>query len=189
MDSDLSLIYKIKEQNDSHSLTELINRHSGIYIDTVNKIVPNDSHTVDKEEVLMDKDSSIYSAAIKYDPSKNTKFSTYLAYETKWKCLNLCNKNKNFPKDPLDDNLTQSPDHRDFVMEIEAKEIIDCIKTRVEQCDDKRVKKIIDMRYFNGYNKPTTWKIIAKELNMSIQGCINIHDQFISETKKELKYV
>ena len=41
-----------------------------------------------------EKDSTIYSSALNYDPDRNTKFSTHLANQTKWKCLNIINKKK-----------------------------------------------------------------------------------------------
>ena len=44
------------------------------------------------------------------------------------------------------------------------------------------------MRYVIGEkNKVMPWKKISKELNMSIQGCINIHNSAIEEFKLELK--
>jgi hypothetical protein len=94
MDSDLSLINKIKNDHDSESLKELINRHSGIYLDMVNKTVSDTCSFINKSEILLDKDYSIYAAALKYRDDKNTKFPTYLANETRWKCLNIYNKNK-----------------------------------------------------------------------------------------------
>ena len=66
MDTDLSLINKIKDFNDSNSLKELINRHSGIYLDMVNKTVSDSCGFINKNDILKDKDYSIYSAAIKY---------------------------------------------------------------------------------------------------------------------------
>jgi hypothetical protein len=50
------------------------------------------------------------------------------------------------------------------------------------------VEKIFEMRYIIGEkNKVMPWKKISKELNMSIQGCINIHNSAIEEFKLELK--
>ena len=51
---------------------------------------------------------------------------------------------------------------------------------------DKRVKKIIDIRYNTTNNKLVPWRVVAKELDMSIQGCINIHNKFITKVKNEL---
>ena len=59
----------------------------------------------------------------------------------------------------------------------------------LEEEKDERVKKIVDMRYGAGNNKLTPWRHIAEELNMSIQGCINVHNKFINKVKKEGNYV
>ena len=48
METDLLLINKIKDQNDNYSLKELIDRHSGIYMDIVNKIISDSCDFVNK---------------------------------------------------------------------------------------------------------------------------------------------
>jgi len=41
------------------------------------------------------------------------------------------------------------------------------------------------MRYFNTKNKKLTpWKKISKEIGLSVQGCINIHNNFIEKIRK-----
>ena len=54
--------------------------------------------------------------------------------------------------------------------------------------DDKRVEKIFNMRYRSqaGKRKLTPWRKIAKELDLSIQGCINIHNSAFKKLKKNL---
>lgn len=189
MDQDLLLITNIKEKNDSDSLQQLINRHSGIYVDIVNRTVSDSCEFMDKKEILSDKDFSIYSAALKFNPEKNTKFSTYLANETRWRCLNLFNKNKKMIKEPLDDLITEKPSSEDFLGELQKEELVRKIIELANQNSDKRVKKILDMRYCFTYTKAHSWKEISKELNMSIQGCIDIHNKFIQKIKKEITHV
>lgn len=187
MDSDLSLIEKIKSDNDDESLKTLIDKHSGIYIDTVNKTISNSCLFVDKSEIIEDKDFSIYSAALKYEPSRNTKFSTYLANETRWKCLNIYNKNKKFQKEPIEDSLKNIGDSHIFLDEIQHNEAIDKVFQLTSEYKDPRIKKIIDMRYGIAYNKPHSWREISESLNMSIQGCIDIHNKFLNKIRKEIQ--
>jgi DNA-directed RNA polymerase specialized sigma subunit len=187
VDTDIFLIEKIKNDNDNCSLQTLIDKHSGIYIDTVNKVISNSCSFVDKGEIMEDKDYSIYSAALKYEPSRNTKFSTYLANETRWKCLNIYNKNKKFQKEPLDDGFAKTSDPVFFLDDIQQKETLEKILQLTNEHKDPRVKKIIDMRYGLGYNDPHSWKEIAESLKMSIQGCIDIHDKFLNKIKKEIQ--
>ena len=55
METDLHLINKVKEEGDSFSVKELIDRHSGIYVEMVNKYLPDDMDGIMKNDVLEDK--------------------------------------------------------------------------------------------------------------------------------------
>ena len=81
--SDLELIYLIKQDEDpSIHLNELIERHSGIYLDIINTYASKDSSFIDRAELIKDKNFNIYQAVVKYDPDRGAKFSTYLGNET-----------------------------------------------------------------------------------------------------------
>ena len=95
--SDSDLIQNIKNaKNVEESLLELIDRHSGIYLEMVNSFLKNCNNDSLKNDIVCEKDLIIYNSALKYDSSKGTKFSTFLGNEAKWTCLNASNKNKKF---------------------------------------------------------------------------------------------
>jgi hypothetical protein len=186
MESDLSLIFKIQAENDEKSLVELINRHSGIYTSMVDRFASGKT-ILDKNLIMDDKDFTIYSSALKFDSTRETKFSTHLANEVKWKCLNAINKIKKRKESSIEDELNYlEPSCGDFIDSINEKEVLGNFQELLFRENDERIKKIIDMRYNSDNNKLTSWKIIAAELKMSIQGCINIHNRFINKHKKEL---
>jgi len=186
MESDISLITKIQSKNDEHSLLELINRHSGIYTSMVDRFASGKT-ILDKDLIMDDKDFTIYASALKFDSSRETKFSTHLANEVKWKCLNAINKIKKRKEFSIEDESNYiEPSCDDFISSINEKETLRNFQNLLDKENDKRVKKIIDMRYNSVNNKLTSWKIIASDLQMSIQGCINIHNKFINKHKKEL---
>lgn len=189
METDILLINKIKKQNDNCSLQVLINRHSGIYMNIVNRIISDSCDFINKADVIADKDYTIYNAALKFNPDLNVKFPTYLGNETRWKCLNLYNKNKKRKEDPLEYSENDKEISSNFVIDLENNEILKKIYELANSHEDKRVKKILDMRYGSDYNKLTPWNSISKSLKMSIQGCINIHNKFIEQTKKEIENV
>jgi DNA-directed RNA polymerase specialized sigma subunit len=187
MESDLSLIIKIQDENDEQSLLELINRHSGIYTSMVGRFASGSTSILDKNLIMEDKDFTIYSSALKFDPSREAKFSTYLANEVKWKCLNTINKLKKRKESSIEeDGNFIEPSCGDFMNSIYEEETLNNFKIFLNQETDERIKKIIDMRYNNDNNKLTSWKIIASDLKMSIQGCIDIHNKFINKHKKKL---
>lgn len=191
MEDDVQLINNVKKFQDGNSLNELIERHSGIYVDMVNKYIPNSIEGVDKEDILDEKNFCIYDAAIKFDESKNTKFSTYVGNLARWKCLNIYNKKIKFPQTNIDDvslikdrtsfNLSKDPE----LSLVEEEENLNRIYRIIENAKDPRVKTIFKMRY-SGDDKLTPWKKIAKKLDISIQGCINIHNKHLQEIKRHV---
>ena len=139
----------------------------------------------------MTKNIKIYLAALKYDESKGAKFSTYLGNETKWSCLNTYNRNKRRPVFNSDfiENMTdqESKESSDITNSIK-KDIFNKILNLIDNHPDKRVEKIFNMRYIEGLkNKVMPWKNIGDSLNLSIQGCINIHNSAIKDIQNQLK--
>jgi DNA-directed RNA polymerase specialized sigma subunit len=153
----------------------------------VGRFASGSTSILDKNLIMEDKDFTIYSSALKFDPSREAKFSTYLANEVKWKCLNTINKLKKRKESSIEeDGNFIEPSCGDFMNSIYEEETLNNFKIFLNQETDERIKKIIDMRYNNDNNKLTSWKIIASDLKMSIQGCIDIHNKFINKHKKKL---
>ena len=191
MESDIFLIEKVKKEADLNSLNLLIERHSGIYLDMVNSVIPNNCDFLDKNDIIDDKNISIYKAVMNFDENKNTKFSTYLGNETRWKCLNLFNRGTKYKYLDINDfNDDENLSDDEMLNKISSKEILDKVYLYANNHKDERVTKIINLRYKIGEgNKTMPWKNISEKVNVSIQGCINIHDRFIEEIKKDLQNV
>ena len=183
MEEDIQLINKVKNNGDEESLKELINKHSGIYVDMVNKYLPESIEGISKDDVLEDKNFCIYDAAINYDENKKAKFSTYIGNLARWKCLNIYNKNTKYPKICINDNVENNSTCDSEINFVEQQENLQRVYSVINDSDDERVKTIFNMRY-NGGKKLTPWKKIAKKLDLSIQGCINIHNKHLTEIKK-----
>jgi len=174
------------------SLGELVQRHSGIFITMVNNYSPTSTSGIvsDRIDLLKDRNYYIYKAALKYDESRNTKFSTHLGNETRWLCLNLYNKNKNSKEVHMDfadigKCIKSAFEPEDNKVDLE---VLSKIMSLINKDPDARVSKIFKMRYTEGQkNNVMPWNKICKPLKLSIQGCINIHDKAITKIKRELK--
>ena len=188
--SDLELVERVKRGREPDaSLKELVSRHSGIYISMVNNYSPPPESRLasSREDLLSDKDYYIYQAALKYDESKKTKFSTYLGNETRWMCLNIYNKSKNSKEVPMDCYQPKPLSSLDPDPKLDE-EVLGRIIRLINKDPDSRVSKIFQMRYIEGVkNKVMPWNQVCKTVNLSIQGCINVHDKAITSIKKELK--
>jgi len=186
---DNELVKNIKDDKKAEdSLQELIGRHTGIYLDIVNKYTKNGNST-NKLDLIDEKDYNIYQAALKYKDDRGTKFPTFLGNETKWICLNKHNKKKKEPQLSIED-IKESDILENKNSKISSEELeIFSEAIKFSKCHgDKRVEKIFEMRYITGEkNKVMPWKKISEKLNMSIQGCINIHNSAIEKFKIELK--
>lgn len=189
--SDEQLISNIRKKSQpNESLGELIDRHSGIYLDMVNAYSSASSPFIDRAELIEDKNYKIYEAAIKFDKNKGAKFSTYLGNETKWLCLNTYNKNKRKPLVTVDfiENIKCEEDSVDSISDTIESDLFNKVLNIIKTHPDKRVGKIFNMRYIKGEkNKVMPWKKIGKKLQLSIQGCINIHNSAVKYIQNELK--
>ena len=155
----------------------------------VDRFLSGSKNTAERDSLIEDKEFTIYNSVMNYDSSRGAKFPTYLANEAKWKCLNTLTKNNKFQKCSLEEILKQP--HSEGDLEIhENYEVFSLFKLFLEKEKDKRMEKIVDMRYNGLSNKVTPWRKIAKHLGMSIQGVINIHNRCLLKFKKESeKYV
>lgn len=192
-DSDLILNLK-EDQKSSECLMELVDRHSGIYMTMVNNYTPknNRSGPSYKSELISDKNYYIYQAALKYNEEKKTKFSTYLGNETRWMCLNLYNREKNKSMKEVSteeaDAIIKLIDPQNVSQDYINGEIAQEVNRMIHNDPDSRISKVFKMRYSDPKShKLTPWRTISEELNLSIQGCINIHNRTIEKIKKELK--
>ncbi len=126
---------------------------------------------------------------MKYDPTKGTKFSTHLGNETKWMCLNLYNKNKKYSQVEFDENFLSSlhDEQKPYQDEIK-RELFNKVIEITKSHPDTRVGTIFEMRYVVGNkNRVMPWKRIGEHLNMSVQGCINIHNNTLEKIKTKLQ--
>ena len=187
--TDSDLTEKIKESNDGDALSELISRHSGIYVDMLKKFGYRSLTENQISDIMGDKDYVIYKAALEYAPEK-AKFSTHLANKAKYLCLTQRTKNKK-------NNLISNYDDLEFCQKDETlnprdqyilNDSFGRVLNLIEKHQDKRLKIIFHERYFCGKKgKLKPWKQVAEKVNLSAQGCINIHNRALKDIKNKIK--
>ena len=180
-DSDLTSM--IKDENNENALHELISRHSGIYVDMLKKFGMSCLTHNQISDIMKDKDYVIYKAALEYDESK-AKFSTHLANKAKYMCLTQKTKNKTnrISANYEDIKFRQVDKSRTPDESCKINDSFSRILNLIDRHKDKRLKTIFHERYFCGKRgKLKPWKDVARKINLSAQGCINIHDKAIKE--------
>ena len=186
--TDTLLVNKVKDDNDEKALEELIVRHSGIYVHMIKRFGGKSLNNLQINDMLDDKNYQIYKAALEFDDTK-TKFSTYLAIKTKYLCLtHKTNNKKNSNIFNFDDFEFSLEDKGYNPSEtLSRNEFLSKIFSLIENHQDLRVKTIFKERYFSNTNgKLKAWKDIAQKVDLSIQGCINIHNKTVKEFQEKI---
>ncbi len=183
--SDNYLVERIKLTDCEKSLEELIKRHSAICFKVIKRYASTFyANNINVIDASSDKNLIIWNSAKSFNIDKNVKFSTWLANQVKYSCLNALNKKSK-------DRLVATED-----------EILELLKERPEedpegnlfeftgnilnQLKDKRIKQIFSMRYSTRHKKPS-WCKVAEELNVSTQTAINLHNRGIAVLRKKLR--
>lgn len=192
-ETDEYLVKRIKEEKDNESLKELISRHSGIYVDMIRKFGGKALTDTQLDDMRSEKDFNIYMAAITHDASQS-KFSTYLANRTKYKCLTNKTTNKknshivNFD-DVEYDCESGEDDPCEYSQANESRAFLHNILSDIEKHPDPRVPIVFKERYFSTSNhKLKPWHKIAPMVELSVQGCINLHERTVKELNKNIPH-
>jgi hypothetical protein len=102
-------------------------------------------------------------------------------------CLNASNKNKKYVE--LNDNTYDFECIKDTYEHTVVNfqdQILKEFNEEINKHPDKRIQKIFSMRY-SGNKKLTPWRKISKAMNLSIQGCINIHNAALNSISKNIR--
>jgi len=176
---DAELVEAVQVESCSDSLSELIRRHTPLcYSVTQRYSYLFEPNGVRKDDVLDDKDFLIYKSALSYKPDKKTKFSTWLGNQVRYHCLNAINKNRLIATE--EDQINKAINEKgESGLKIQRGEDVVYIKNLLSQAKDLRVLKIFEIRYFRPSDKKIPWSKVAKEVGISTQTAINLHNKTI----------
>ncbi len=187
--TDIQLVSNIKFTNCEKSLNELINRHSGLCFKIMARFSKSFyANNLDISELYNDKNLIIWNSANSFKVDKDVKFSTWLANQIKYSCLNCLNKKS---KDRLvateDKSLDVLKEKNPFNIELQSdNNLFEFTENILSQLKDPRIKKIFSLRYSNIEKKPS-WCVIADKISVSTQTAINLHNRGIEILRKKIK--
>lgn len=178
--SDIQLINQIKESHDSQAVIELVNRHTGIYINAIKaySVYPDFTNRANLADLKDERVTNIYQWALSYDPTRGMKFGSYVGKMAKHMCQNIIYRDKE--STPLDDSMIASN-------EIEAEEqisrdlAIEEIQDEVCHSEDDRFRQIFALRH--GEN-PLSWRKIGAMLHMTHEGARKLYMKHIGSIKE-----
>lgn len=128
----------------------------------------------EKREIEADKNFIFFASVSSYRFDKKSKFSTWLANQTRFFCLNFINKQK---KTILSQRNILHELKRPAVEEdnegSSRENKIDLLNA-LSHIRDVRIKDIFKYRYLNG---KMPWSLISKKINVSMQTVHNLHSE------------
>ena len=179
MIDDSYLVNKVKTTGDSEALNQLINSHTGVYLQVLDRSLPNDIFATQKEDLKNERSFHIYDAVMKYKPESSMKFSTYLGQTIKWKCLAL--KNRGPDKDTVFIDSLETPPAEKEPQDYSDKVKIETIFQYAENYPNELARKIVNLRYNS--SEKLSWKEVAKKLDISVSWATLLHGEFIKDAK------
>jgi hypothetical protein len=175
--SDSELAKLVKDNQSNEAISEIINRHTGIYLSVVNSFkIPS----LQKSELLDSKNTNIYKYTLKFDDTKNCKLSSYLYQSTYFDCLKILDRTAK--TEEIDEN--QFSESFQFNDDESVKNISLQIARNVGGRD---FEKIIEARHFGDSIGKLSWHLIPAKIGKSHEWARNIYNTYIEKYKVEIK--
>ena len=186
--TDNELIELIKKRiNTDKNLLILIGRHEKLFYKVINKYTYFRNLEC-KNDFIRDKNLLIYNIILDYKENKNSKFSTFLFNKLKWILIKDYQNYKKKFKNEISIDEEYEKKYNNFVfndltppIDLNINQAIEIIKKEKE----KRILKIFNLRYLEGKgNKLMPWHQVCKKVDLSIQGCIDVHNKYLEKINK-----
>jgi len=160
--TDIELVKNIKNDVEvEESIKGLLEFHGKL----INKIsykyvTPLHNSGSSIEEIEKEKQYIIYKAALSFNDKRKTKFSSYLGSFVRWYCLNRINGHDDwkFASDTPFENL---PEFESEKHQSENKADKEYLHNLLNSLDDKKIKKMFELRFFSG-DRLLSWNKIGK---------------------------
>lgn len=181
--SDSQLARLVKEENSNEAMTEIIARHTGIYLSVVNSFsIP----PLQKNDLLDSKNTNIYKYTLKYDDTQEMKLSSYLHQRTYFDCLRTLGKitkTEELQPDAFSESFTYNDEES-------VKNV--ALKT-AREIGGHEFEKVIGARHFGDKTGKLSWHRIPDLIGGSHERARIIYfahiEKFKEEMKKQFDYV
>jgi RNA polymerase sigma factor (sigma-70 family) len=189
--TDKTLVNIIKKTGDSAAYLELKKRNEKSFYSTCSSYCKRTG--MNYEEIVKDVDFVFTKAIQSYSPHKNTKFNSWFTNHSRFWCLNKIRKSTEedcFVPTEIQEidfiNNVNNEFHADDLKISHLREhLFNILESKIR---DKRAHKIIRMRFFED-KRSAQWSNIAKEMKLTVQGCLDIYSKARDVLKKELEQI
>ena len=184
---DNDLVRQIKDTGDEAALLELVNRHSGLYYKTVAKNAPFCRIDDITDDFYRRKEAEIFKAAKSFDENKGSKFSSWLANQTRYSLLTERTIEKNEPsffefKTEYGGCCDETPE-----TELSQKDEVANILSFVEEHFNERIMRVFKLKWFGNDGRGMNFEQIGEEEGISPQAAHQNFTLAMNRVKEEFK--
>jgi RNA polymerase sigma factor (sigma-70 family) len=180
-------LIKLVKNGDSVAFEEVCRRYENIFYKVCQRYVGALSVCgIHLQDIFDEKNYIIFHCIKTFKPSKKTKLSTWIGNYARYLCLNSINS-KRFIIPNWDEDIIKHMDEMQVINPDVTfdQEDYNYILNIISQLRDKRVEEIFKYRYFG--DKKMIWSRIAKNMKISTQTAINLHNKGIRILRKKVK--
>ena len=201
--SDNDLILAIQQTGHNDSYVELRRRYENVYYRMCHKYLKAClSLGIKEEDIIGNLDLILFNSAKSFDFARKLKFSTWIANQARYFCLNSMRRGKKVINTFNPAYNTSEIDNQDEtgVLDAELGKIytnqrsyldsnlkedeITFIHKEASEIADPVSKRILDLRY--GSNKKVSWREITQILNLNYDICKSMHDKTIQSLREKI---
>lgn len=181
--TDAELCKRVIDKNCSQSFQALFENHVKLFSSISSKIIGFNNSNYD--EFTSNRFTILFDTIKSFDPTMKVKFSTWLANQIRYFCLNLKNKNNRIvlADDSSLEFLINSENSRYKKTE---NDLYFKVKDLFNQIQNKKIKDVVYYRYFYRDGEILNYSEIGEILNVTAQTALNWHNKFIQIAKKKL---
>jgi hypothetical protein len=182
--TDRELIQQIKSNPTDAAIIELVNRHTGIYVNIIDRYSHINPSVISKQDLIDQRMTNIYTYALDYRLDSPMQFGTYVGQRIKFECKNLLREaptEQQLERQIVDTEMN-SDDNDHEIQDDETIELATQLLELAHKNEDYKFAQIIKYRFFSGTGV-LPWREIGKKMDMSHEG---VRKHFILKLK-ELK--
>lgn len=204
------LISRVQGEQDSAALVALVNRHTGIYYQVVNRYVAAYPNAIKAKDMDDDKLFNLYTFVKAYDSTRDKTLCGYIHDRTDYLCKTMLKRDERnplspgtyapsgaMPLDTDDDTYTTSNGaHITLQDQSPAASVTDAANLDIgieaiqraagEVCRDPRFHEILQCRHFAPDHTVMSWREVGKRMHMSHENARKLYNNNLALVKARL---
>jgi len=183
--ADQELARMVKENHSNEAMTEILDRHTGVYFSVINGF---NLPPMIKNDLIDQKNTNIYSYTLGYKDDRNMALPSYIWQSARYECLKALGKDKVKFNEELDENaFSESFTYND------EESVKQTSLTIARQVGGHEFARIVEARHFGDETAKLSWHHVGPKLGKSYEWARKLYylhiDEFSDKISRKFNYV